>query len=334
MSAVQLSPFSKFQNHPKDPVLILSRVGLSVTEASRTAIAKDPILAVSIIDITKNLIQADLLTQENIDAILSEEPWRAWDLREMIEGLAEKKLLTQKTFDVIRTIPEDCISVIRSLSSENLLIQENFDAFTAENGKYIKNIAKAVSNLVAVNFLNQENFTLVAVRGREYAEDVSGAICLLSRSEFLTPEYRKIVMTEGGAHAKVIVRIVLLLSFSNLLNSSNLYASALACNGMRAERFSDYVKSKSVLVVDQSSFDQTIRKIEELEVDLIARTLGGWNGRLSEDQLELRIPQELIGEAAEIGTCQGKPGEYAARAAFIAEEEEWNLLESTDPASP
>jgi hypothetical protein len=78
--------------------------------------------------------------------------------------------------------------------------------------------------------------------------------------------------------------------------------------------------------IKEQTFDEIIHRIEEQECDDIARILGQRNGRLSNEELELRLPPELIGGIAELGTSHGQSNEYWERARDLAEAEEQNLL--------
>ncbi len=65
----------------------------------------------------------------------------------------------------------------------------------------------------------------------------------------------------------------------------------------------------------------------------VAQALGGWNGHLTEENDDLRLPMEMIGEIAELGTLRGEPGEYWNRAVILAEEIEFEALERRENSS-
>ncbi|HAB98362.1 MAG TPA: hypothetical protein DCE71_00900, partial [Parachlamydiales bacterium] len=76
-----------------------------------------------------------------------------------------------------------------------------------------------------------------------------------------------------------------------------------------------------------------LTKREELKfVERVATLLGEWNGRLDDDS-DLRLPIEMIGEIAELGTLHGELNEYWIRSTSLAEEIELEILDERASSS-
>jgi hypothetical protein len=138
-------------------------------------------------------------------------------------------------------------------------------------------------------------------------------------------------MAIGNMQVTGVCHAITRLKKENLLTQKN-FNALLTCGGVRASRILDQLNEKFPVSRNhirekvQEFLDRIIREIEEEECDTVAKVLGQRNGRLSESELELRLPPEVIGNIAELGTSHGKPDEYYERARILAAEEEQRLL--------